>query len=738
VNYILSPGRWRQILAASAPVIPLLFLMVFLMMASPSVAQTMADMPTLEDIQKNAGSVGGADADKSRDIIYAMLGEFGKSPMTTVGMASSMLGKLFFVFNSVLFVVGISFIGYKTVMAVAVSAHEGEVLGRRLNGFWIPIRLGTGVFGMIPAFAGFSLAQSIMLSVGIIGIGLANMLATAAVQSADKFDVVIPPPGIATTSSPGSVDMETANALFAMNVCQLASNEYANIIMKGLSPLLSRVTMNNSGVAISGAGVDCGRIRIIDETDNVRKSGIWNAGFRNSAVNYDDIAQLATRVLDARRGALHSLQTQVAPIAASWFTAVNAGNLQAYPIQQLASIVSSVQAAEKQSIENQSGAEAKKAISAISTKAKKNMTDGGWMALGSWYSTFGESNAAVQSAVLASRLEIAPMDLSRTSVPDTIKIPLTALYVERNKTPDTCLFGLMDKNAIGNCSPGQSATKALVDALLDNTGGTKMVNPVIAAKNIGDWLLTGVGAVMAMPKLSDIPVIGGALSGAANIASKVPGVGKAAGFLAKLGEIKPDSMAGKIASTVLIGALVLGLVFAVYVPFIPFITWYTALVSYFASLIEGLIAAQVWAFSHLNDDGEGMGQKTERGYVYILNMLLRPGLMVMGFFFASAILTLMGTFFAQQFGPALANVQGDTFTGPFIMVGTLFVVMIVLVTLIQTVFNLIYEIPDRVIAWFGHGMEARLAQQMDSKTEGKAENASRWTGQALVARGPMA
>lgn len=77
-----------------------------------------------------------------------------------------------------------------------------------------------------------------------------------------------------------------------------------------------------------------------------------------------------------------------------------------------------------------------------------------------------------------------------------------------------------------------------------------------------------------------------------------------------------------------------------------------------------------------------MGQRTEKGYVYILNMLLRPGLMVLGFFFASALMTLMATFLFQQFGTAIANMQGDTNTGPIVIMGLLFVYMILLITLI--------------------------------------------------------
>jgi hypothetical protein len=102
--------------------------------------------------------------------------------------------------------------------------------------------------------------------------------------------------------------------------------------------------------------------------------------------------------------------------------------------------------------------------------------------------------------------------------------------------------------------------------------------------------------------------------------------------------------------------------------------------------------------------------------------------MVLGFFMATGISTLMGTFFFQQFGAALANVQGDTTTGPFIWLGMIGVVMISLTLLIQTSFNLIYEVPDKVIAWFGSGMESRMAREMDGGIKSNVDSFARWSG----------
>ena len=51
-----------------------------------------------------------------------------------------------------------------------------------------------------------------------------------------------------------------------------------------------------------------------------------------------------------------------------------------------------------------------------------------------------------------------------------------------------------------------------------------------------------------------------------------------------------------------------------------------------------------------------------------------------------------------------------------------------MITIVSTVFDMIFEVPDRVIAWFGNGLEARMARNMDSKIETQSREAARWAG----------
>lgn len=746
---LTSPSSWThkaKALLASWPH-ALVFMLILFVLILPSLSwaqaqgQLTADsLPTIGGIQAAADQEG----DTSRVILQRLFGQFGKTPFVAGGEAKTLLGILFFTFNAVVFVVGTSYIGYRIISAIASSAHEGEVLGKRMNSLWEPIRMGVGVFGMVPVFQGFSLAQAVIMGSAILGIGMANMMVGAAIQAAVEFKTLIPPPGMVTGYSHGndSNHREIADAIFMMHVCTKASNDYQAAFRKmpGANYFFGAdIKKTEDGVRTYNGLTQCGNVLLIHDVREPNKfswslDGVRNAlgltGSRNPAISYDAINASAISIREARKRTAWQLHDQIESVAAQWYRAVKNGEAVPYPSEELKAITERAVEAEAAALKDaQSGIEAASRDGALSKIAQQNMKDGGWLGIGSWYATFAEQDAAAQSAYMASRLQIQPADFSSNKLPPEMQDAILKVMngkAQQDIEQGSCTFGV--RNAVGECSLGQDLAMKLLGSL--NSGGTEMVNPVMTAKNIGDHMLGVVGAATTLAFADKIGMV-------PNFVSKgVKGLlaSDAQGKNASDSSQASGSLGGRIVGTLMLSFLILGIMFAVYIPLIPFITWFTAVVSYFASVIEGLVGAQIWAFMHLAGDGEGMGQRTEKGYVYILNVLFRPALMVLGFFFSAGLMTLMATFFWSQFGTSIANLQGDTFTGPFIMLGLLFVYMIILLTMIQTLSNLIYEIPDRVIAWFGQAADAKLAKEMDGNTERKVDQAARWSGHAVFMR----
>lgn len=161
--------------------------------------------------------------------------------------------------------------------------------------------------------------------------------------------------------------------------------------------------------------------------------------------------------------------------------------------------------------------------------------------------------------------------------------------------------------------------------------------------------------------------------------------------------------------------LVLGAAMSIYIPLVPFITWMGAILAYAASVIEGFAGATLHAMSHLDGDGEGLGQRTGHGYLFMINVLARPGLMIIGFFVASALMIGVGTLQAQMFLPAMANVQGNSITGLFSIMMFLVVFFVMNLTLITASFNLIYVITDQVLGFIGGSIDSKLGRDTEDK-----------------------
>ena len=126
---------------------------------------------------------------------------------------------------------------------------------------------------------------------------------------------------------------------------------------------------------------------------------------------------------------------------------------------------------------------------------------------------------------------------------------------------------------------------------------------------------------------------------------------------------------------------------------------------------EAIIAAPLWAFTHLGSEGEGMGHKTSHGYIFLLNVMIRPALMVVGFFLGGAALIAGGTLLNQCFGIALANAQFDSVTGLFSIIFYLAIYCSMCLTLVHSCFNLILIVPDQVINWVGGHAAASVGRE---------------------------
>lgn len=163
---------------------------------------------------------------------------------------------------------------------------------------------------------------------------------------------------------------------------------------------------------------------------------------------------------------------------------------------------------------------------------------------------------------------------------------------------------------------------------------------------------------------------------------------------------------------------------------VPAVIWIGAVASLLAVWVEAVVAAPLWAFAHLDTDGEGMGQRSTTGYLFLMNVLFRPVLMVVGFLLGSMMVWIMTTYVMELFPAIIANVSADSWTGLIKIVGFISAFIIILQTIVSLSFGMIRFVPDQVLGWLGGNMQNQIGAHAEDTVGGAAKN-------AMAARGSV-
>lgn len=713
-------------------------------------APAMAQSGGVPDI--NSLTAATPDSDWSMRMWRSLLGSFADNPFT-LGSPTTLLGNMFLVFNACVFVVGFTWAMYGVISGLVATAHEGEVLGRRMSSVWFPIRMIMGIAGMVPIFGGFTLNQAIMMFLTTVGIGIGNTIWTQAVNSTDQFQALMAD----KTMSPASANQvrQIATTMFMSHVCMDLENRAIRINQAhgAGEPLLERTQAQNGATTSIKYGntvnhIRCGEITI---TNSARNSDISSfsdlfSGYRVESVNYSAIRNA---VLQTYRSGLTTMETRLQQEAVAWIAARQAAldaGAEVPPVP-----LPAIEAAVAQLIDTVTNSPVSSDTSMLSANAKHNMLALGWFGAGAWFATLAEANATIADARVGptmtseppaqkqlSQETMAGVNAASASMMDSLGSQgrgnsagdsASALVDSAIRDAGGSFLGMSCGTATGNCSLGQAVVSAGIRGLAVGSGGggnagggnpgldsSGFVNPIIMMKNMGDYVMgfsstlltagmvgSAVGYIVENTPLGRIASVA---SVASKLGKKTPGGDEGGGaFSGILAVMKTLAMV----------FLVLGAAMAIYIPLIPFITWMGAVLAYAASVLEGLAGSTLHAMSHLDGDGDGLGQRTAHGYLFMINVLARPALMLVGFLVASALMIAIGTLQAIMFLPAMANVQGNSVTGVFSVVMFLVVFFVMNLTLIQASFNLIYVITDQVIGFVGNAINSTLGRETEDK-----------------------
>jgi conjugal transfer/type IV secretion protein DotA/TraY len=179
-----------------------------------------------------------------------------------------------------------------------------------------------------------------------------------------------------------------------------------------------------------------------------------------------------------------------------------------------------------------------------------------------------------------------------------------------------------------------------------------------------------------------------------------------------------------------------GVMLGVALPLIPFMIYLVGVIGWFLAVIESMVAMPLVAigliFPETNQDIWG---KAEPAYMMILNLMLRPSLMVIGFVFALILTWIAIDLLNAAFYMFIKDaVQIENYLFGYIVVTTVYAGL--LLTIVAKTFELINILPNKTLAWIGDRTQAQPgSEEMVSSVKGGTEKGGGAVGGAITAGG---
>lgn len=639
------------------------------------------DYQTISDAAQRSG-------DLSRQALVMIFGDVVISPFQP-GQAT-LIGSLFALLNGVLCTVALVWFLIVTLKTLFKGGQDGKVFsaGRTMLH---PVMSFAGFITLIPTSSGWSLSQLVMLwAASTMGIGSANVLTD---KSADMISsgmsLVVQPTAPSTRSA--------ARAVFEMNLCKYATNsELTSLYQDGQARTAMMVTKGGNGDYTTGNGSAlCGSATIPEPSTGVL-DGLFSTPVNTDSVTAAERSALDTMqsTLDAaaqayveaylsRRdqdtGTMADAETTIQQAAAAYETTVNSA------LNQLNY---------KDSLQSQ-----------LTTQLKTY----GWVALGAWYNTFATANSKTNAVANAAPVTSGPGLHGETGTGDLYHQVFTAYRAQMQNSPYTAPLGSQvakDDAAVLNAtdpdavfvglfkSPMQRITTAIATREFGTDADfSHQVNPLIKMQMIGDYTLGGAEAAMVTYTLT--------LAAASTADNSV--MGKIGGLLL----VNPGAVVKDVLTELsppfyflMLLLFAVGFSLAVFLPAVPFLYWMVGVFNWLVSVMVGCAAGPMWSATHLGAE-EDKGSRSAYGYIFLIDMMLRPSLMVLGFFFASVAVMAGGTLLNLLFGSALANANADSIIGLVKMVGWLLIYARIATFGVTRVFGLQATLADYVIVFLG-------------------------------------
>lgn len=672
-----------------------------------------------EGLSLHAFSPAPGDASVSflREIYGSVIDQIAAGANTENGQVDSALGRMLVPFNTAVLFLAMIFVAYTTVTGTINSAHDGELLGKKMSEIWVPIRTVGGTALLLPLANGFCLIQIGVLWLTLQGVGIANKVLDAFLDHVNETNMVTRPHLPDTRQLAASI-LKSEVCAAAMNKQYVDSNRPQRVVADESTWLvantgevgigdavatgaLGAVPVAGPALALGSAAYTAASIsyrvtefhwqaKLGDQpvglNPNVCGSLTWHES--EESANGNGNTMIAKRaIMVAHRDAVRQMIAELRPLAQQ--IAEFRGGLTPGAIEAAAA-----------RYENALQRAARDAVLQTADARRTQFTEaaraGGWIYISIYYNHLIQLNDIMQSA-LNSLPANAPITIEGKEVGDALQNYRDAMIVveeylkSKANAPQQEMrrqfkqdgefptsWGDVKRLLSGFAQTGiYELTQQLAGSNLSHVGQIKAV---------GDVILGIAETIATMSFMA---------SGAAN--SNVASVTMSNFFDAgsALASINPIIM------SICLSLVVFGGIASTYVPMIPFILGVSAIIKWLVAVFEAVIAAPLWAAAHVHPDGDGMAGRGGDGYMLILNLIMRPTLAVFGFVGSILIAGPITGFINIGYMTSVQGAEHNSFSSITAFVFYTMIYVVIQTSIIHSIFSLINYLPDHVPRWIG-------------------------------------
>lgn len=724
-------------------------------------------------------AAGGIQNDAANFLLTSLFGPGWENIVTQSGGAvySSTLFTMFELFNStVLLGVGVLMV-WTIVSGVAGAAYEGKSMGDKGVNLWTPTRMAYSIALLAPIPGiGISSLQAVVLAMVLSSVNLANDLLDKTISvmgggvvSAGK----VTEGGAGAQVRPLTFDMdnnyqEVSKEAFQMVFMANAASKTGSVITSSVgsysqdapsslslvrTTLLSQYRMHEWNISgDSGHVIGNVQLKCSPEDGGLSAFAICQAkanAFNTMIKALDGISRTYVSRFDS--GTVHP-ETSIESCPEIGGVSVPYKACVGHKIKEAANAyLNSI--ATSMSVLNNAGGEYQSAWSKNVTELQADIKKGGFVLLGSYYWRITKLNQMINSALkteIERKFSIKAAMSSANSSYGSGGAERVAMFqkentdFERNYVTSSTNAALMD--SIQNSSNSKSADASMgrwfqahyTAAVFGSSAATAILGgkePIATLQNLGLGIISATDGFIAIAALWDSTGKSAkeTAKGVANATGQTVlgwfGSGVVAQVVAGAVTVASNMLSSYLDlfmkfSGILISSLAVAAFFlAFYLPVLPTILWLLAIMGWLILVIEAMVAAPVWAAAHAIPEGEGIaGQHGKQGYMMLLNVLLRPALMVFGFMIAIALVNSTATLAAYMIGEGVISSKtglgGHGIGGPFAflmsLVSSIVLVTVTMIIVIHKTFTLVTWLPENVIKWAG-GHGSGLGEEGDER-----------------------